>query len=277
MTAFLLAATALALLIALAFCWPLLYPPKAAGTDDHALQDDAWQSLARQSAEGELDAAQASALRQDLARRIAEEERPLAPPMPQQGRRLAPITLLGTLLLTLSLSAAGYVWLGRFDMVNGVQPDSPLVADDMVKKLAARLQANPDDKAGWAMLAHSYYVLEDYDAAVEAFARIEDKLDEEPGLLAEYGMALVMAPAGKQPHPPLAILTRALAHNPDDSGLHVFIAQTLLEAKDTARALAHLDKARQLEAADPARLKFIAMMAEAAREQAAHPRGKAAP
>ncbi len=270
MTAFLLAVSLLSLLIALAFIWPLWRPPKYDGTGQSAVTDDDWQMLAQQRAHGELNEAQASALRQDLARRMAEEEKIAPAPAPSASGRRAPVLLGMALCLTLTLSAAAYAYLGRFDMVNGVQPENPMQADDMVHKLAARLAANPDDKAGWAMLAHSYYVLGNYDAAVEAFARIEPSLDEDPNLLAEYGMALVMAPSGHQPHPPLTILQRAIAHNPDDSALHVFLAQTLMEAKDTARALAHLDKARQLEAADPERLRFIDSMSEAARAQAAH-------
>ncbi|MXR37288.1 c-type cytochrome biogenesis protein CcmI [Craterilacuibacter sinensis] len=277
MTAFLLAVLGLSLLIALAFVWPLWCPPKESCTDLRPVQDDDWLMLEQQRANGELNKDQAEALRQDLARRMAEEEKTAPALASAASGRLAPVLLGTALCLTLTLSAATYAYLGRFDMVNGVQPDSPMLADDMVHKLAARLAANPDDKAGWAMLAHSYYVLGDYDAAVDAFARIEPSLDEEPNLLAEYGMALVMAPAGKQPHPPLAILQRAIAHNPDDSALHVFIAQTLMEAKDTARALAHLDKARQLETGDPERLRFIDMMSEAAHEQAAHSNNKARP
>ncbi|RQW26623.1 c-type cytochrome biogenesis protein CcmI [Rhodobacteraceae bacterium CH30] len=277
MTAFLLAVLGLSLLIALAFVWPLWHPPKESCADLHPVQDDDWLMLEQQRANGELNKDQAAALRQDLARRMAEEEKTAPALASAASGRLAPVLLGTALCLTLTLSAATYAYLGRFDMVNGVQPDSPMLADDMVHKLAARLAANPDDKAGWAMLAHSYYVLGDYDAAVDAFARIEPSLDEEPNLLAEYGMALVMAPAGKQPHPPLAILQRAIAHNPDDSALHVFIAQTLMEAKDTARALAHLDQARQLETGDPERLRFIDMMSEAAHEQAAHSNNKARP
>ncbi|MCP9759696.1 c-type cytochrome biogenesis protein CcmI [Aquitalea sp. S1-19] len=277
MTAFLLAVLGLSLLIALAFVWPLWRPPKHCGADLRPVQDDDWLMLEQQRANGELNEAQAAALRQDLARRVAEEEKAAPALASAASGHLAPVLLGTALCLTLTLSAATYAYLGRFDMVNGVQPESPMQADDMVHKLAARLAANPDDKAGWAMLAHSYYVLGDYDAAVDAFARIEPSLDEEPNLLAEYGMALVMAPAGKQPHPPLAILQRAIAHNPDDSALHVFIAQTLMEAKDTARALAHLDQARQLETGDPERLRFIDMMSEAAREQAAHSNNKVRP
>jgi cytochrome c-type biogenesis protein CcmH len=41
----------------------------------------------------------------------------------------------------------------------------------MVERLAARLDQNPDDKEGWARLAHAYDVLGETDKANAARAR----------------------------------------------------------------------------------------------------------
>ena len=181
------------------------------------------------------------------------------------GKRWLLLGGLTTLVLTGSL----YWRTGRPDLALAPpQTARSAIGDDMVQKLAARLAANPGDRAGWAMLGHSYYVLENYDGAVDAFARIAGTLSDDPDLLAEYAIALSLSSVEPRPHAARPLLEDASRLLPDNSALRVFLARDMLANGETGAAIAELEAARELEKADPLRVKFIESMIEEAR----HPR-----
>lgn len=72
----------------------------------------------------------------------------------------------------------------------GAAPEMAL--DTMVQGLAQRLEAEPGDAEGWAMLARTYGVLERYGEAAGAFARA-NALSRNPDWLVGEGEALAMA------------------------------------------------------------------------------------
>ncbi|MGI9141744.1 MAG: tetratricopeptide repeat protein, partial [Fluviibacter sp.] len=60
----------------------------------------------------------------------------------------------------------------------------------MVARLQAKLDANPDDPAGWQLLARAYMVMNRPDDAVKAFGHILPLIKQEPQLMADYAEAL---------------------------------------------------------------------------------------
>lgn len=63
----------------------------------------------------------------------------------------------------------------------------------MVARLQAKLEANPDDPAGWQLLARAYMVMNRPDDAVKAFQRILPQIKQQPQLMADYAEALAAA------------------------------------------------------------------------------------
>ena len=57
--------------------------------------------------------------------------------------------------------------------LQGFAPDDQARIRTMVKRLADRLAANPDDEQGWRMLARSYGVLGETEKAKEAQAKAD--------------------------------------------------------------------------------------------------------
>jgi cytochrome c-type biogenesis protein CcmH len=56
--------------------------------------------------------------------------------------------------------------------------------EGMVASLAARLDADPSDAAGWARLVRSYMVLDRKDEARAALAKAQESLGKDPQKLA---------------------------------------------------------------------------------------------
>ena len=97
-------------------------------------------------------------------------------------------TLWLAILLLVPLSAASiYLQLGSPSAVldAGVQAQHARnTMEDAVAKLAARLEAEPNNPEGWAMLARSYGALARWEDAATAFSRVGPTLDANAGLLA---------------------------------------------------------------------------------------------
>jgi cytochrome c-type biogenesis protein CcmH len=97
----------------------------------------------------------------------------------------------------------------RQDMIRG-----------MVDKLAARLEANPDDAAGWLRLANAYRVLGETQKAEAAAARAAALRPNDVGTLLEQAHVL-LAPDARQdvatplPEPFVGIMTRIASLDPD--------------------------------------------------------------
>ena len=99
----------------------------------------------------------------------------------------------GAAAIVLPLAAVGlYLQVGdplAAAALSGAQhPDADGVEiEAMVGRLAARLQAQPDDLAGWVMLARSYEVLGRLDDAVLAWERALALAPDDPDLRAQLG------------------------------------------------------------------------------------------
>jgi cytochrome c-type biogenesis protein CcmH len=95
------------------------------------------------------------------------------------------------------------------------QAQSPGSIEDMVARLAARMQQQPDDLKGWVMLGRSYVVLKRYPEAEAAYANVL-RLGggNSADLLADYADAMVMANGGRFNDQAGALLTQALALDP---------------------------------------------------------------
>ncbi len=82
--------------------------------------------------------------------------------------------------------------------------------DEMVDRLARRLQLQPDDPEGWRMLGWSYYSTQRYQQAVDAYAKAVGLNPAMPLLQSSYGEAMVKAADGRVTPSARAIFDAAL-------------------------------------------------------------------
>jgi len=143
----------------------------------------------------------------------------------------------------------------------------------MVEQLAARLEQQPGDIAGWRRLAHSWRVLGEPAKARDALAAALKQAPDDVGLMTDYAGAILDAvPAGETPPPAFAAAVERLAARAPDAPDTLWLAgYAALMRDDRAGAIrswrlllgkidpaspAHAEVARrvrELEASPPAR------------------------
>jgi cytochrome c-type biogenesis protein CcmH len=126
---------------------------------------------------GLLDAESAAALKQELAARLLTDADSADAAAPQiEGRR--PVLALGLVLLLPIFAAVWYFngesWHTQQNIeLVAAHPDQAqtLIVQAMVQRLEQRLSKTPEDADGWAMLGRSYFVMQRYADAAQAYAK----------------------------------------------------------------------------------------------------------
>ena len=86
--------------------------------------------------------------------------------------------------------------------------------DKMIARLRAKLDTNPDNPEGWAMLAQYYGALGRWDDAAQAFTHIGPKLTQDPRLLAAFAEVLARQAHGNFEGKPRTLIALALKLDP---------------------------------------------------------------
>jgi cytochrome c-type biogenesis protein CcmH len=137
----------------------------------------------------------------------------------------------------------------------------------MVDRLAATMEQNPNDLAGWLRLAQSYRVLERWDDARNAVGKAAALAPDDVGVLTEQAGIWLSATPANDPFPPEArvILERVLVLDPDNLEAMYFLGMAAAEAGETDVAAGHwgklltrLDPGTQAHAEVKARLDGLA-------------------
>lgn len=129
-------------------------------------------------------------------------------------------------------------------MAAGASPEGigPAQIEAMVQRLAARLQTQPDDAAGWRMLAKSYETLRRFDEAAHAYRRLIALEKPDADLLVDYAVALGMSQGQTLAGEPEALLGQALKLQPGHPQALALSGSAAFERRDHARAIAQWQK-----------------------------------
>ncbi len=212
---------------------------------------DALRELRRDHAAGLLSDADLPAAQDDLARRLLEDMPAGATRDPVADRPGARTPVVLAIAIPL-LAVAGYAWRGHPEAIQGEAgsramsvaapgpaptsaPTMPDV-DAMLARLAARLQAAPDDPAGWTMLARAYRAQGRAREARAAFEHIGPTLQQDATLLAQYADTLAATDGGHASPAANDALTRALALDGDNAMALSLSATLAFNAHDLPRA-----------------------------------------
>ncbi|KAF0165969.1 MAG: cytochrome c-type bioproteinis protein CcmH [Rhodocyclaceae bacterium] len=156
-----------------------------------AIHRDRLAELERDRSSGTLSAADLAEAREELQRQLIDDTAAVEVAAADGFGRRSAITIA----ILLPLIAIGlYALLGSpAAVLPGEVQTQRATADleQLTAKLAAKMEQNPDNPEGWAMLARSYKSLGRWDDAERAFTRIGPDLNKNAELLAELAEMLV--------------------------------------------------------------------------------------
>lgn len=218
--------------------------------------------------------------RADLERRVLEEAQGGTAPAsaPQQAATrtaavLAAAVPVGALALYLVIGTPSA-------LLPGAEPQHELTAErveQMVARLAARLEKAPDDAEGWRVLGRSYSVMGRYAEAVRAYEKAAVLTPGNADLLADYADALAMAQGRSMLGKPLELVKRALAIDPKQWKALALAGTAAFERKDYAQAIAYWRRLQQAVPPDSEIARSVDLSIAEARAQAgARPAAKSA-
>jgi cytochrome c-type biogenesis protein CcmH len=156
-------------------------------------------------------------------------------------------TIIGICLFVAILSAGFYFYLGDAAQIAEQSTEKPMTQESvekMVEEFAAKMDKEPDNLKGWAMLARSYRILGRNTEAANAYARAGSFVDSDPQLLADYADVLAANANGNFAGKPQQLINKALAQDPNNllalwlSGTAAFNAQNYKAAVQSWEKLA---------------------------------------
>lgn len=116
---------------------------------------------------------------------------------------------------------------------------TPAQIEGMVARLAQRLQKEPNDPAGWRMLARSYETLERFPQAVAAYQHLLALQAPDANLLTDYAVTLGLSQSPQTLEgEPEALIDRALKLDPNHIQALALSGSVAFEAQRYDRAIA---------------------------------------
>lgn len=197
-------------------------------------------------AAGRIDAATHAKSREEVERRALEEGEAATERAQSADTRAERSWAVALALSVPVLAVAGYLAFGEpegLDPANVVaqQGFSKEQIADMVGKLEARLQQEPDNAEGWMMLARTYTVLQDFPKAVVAYEKLLKLEPNEPDVYADWA-DVVAATQGTVVGEPEELAAKALAIAPAHPKALALVGTAAYQKGDYTAAAAHWEK-----------------------------------
>jgi cytochrome c-type biogenesis protein CcmH len=205
-----------------AVLWPLAQRKPQPGGSDLAVYRDQLDEIDRDRAAGMIGVQEAAAARVEVSRRLiaAADAEPVAPAGDHTWRRRT--TALGALVLLPLLALGLYLSLGSPDLPGQPQASrraAPAGQDsiaELVARVEAHLESNPDDGKGWELLAPVYARAERYADALKARRNALRLLGANAEREAGLGEALTGAAGGVVTAEAKVAFERALSLDPKE-------------------------------------------------------------
>ena len=197
---------------------------------------------------------------------------------PGHGQRASARLLAGLVLGIVLIAGIGYWFKGapaqEAQMASeGEGAGQPTAAqiNDMVEKLAQRLQKDPNDGEGWAMLARSYSVMERNDEALDAYAHAAALRPNDAALLVDYADALGVKNQRNLTGEPMKLIARALKADPANlKGLALAGTESFMR-KDYGQAVRYWSEVQKIGPAESPLVQQVVSSLQEARGRAGLP------
>ena len=242
-------------LIAIAFVVPSLLKkkPQTSSVDRNALNVSIYKERLAELEQENLTTEQVAQAKQELEKTLAQDLTSAEVVSNNQARAGWATSII--VAIAIPVLAIGTYWkLGAWDLVNKAEAQatqstqstqshsnkgSESEFDEMVTKLAARLENQPENLEGWQMLARSYAVMGDYAKTVQTYNKIMANFGEEPDVLSDYAEFLAQSNQGKFIGLPIQLLKTSLRVNPKHGKTLWLSGRAAMENSDYEAAIAH--------------------------------------
>lgn len=220
MTSFLISALLLLILVLILVLRPFFFSAKESETSrrqmNAAIYREELEKLEADRASGAIDADSYEQAHAEMRQRLFQDT--------DEADDLAVLgspkkTMIGICVFVALLSGGLYFVLGdayRVAEKNAEKPMTQESVEKMVAEFAAKMEKEPDNLKGWAMLARSYRILGRNLEAAQAYARAGSFVESDPQLLADYADVLADNANGNFAGKPLQLIHQALALDPDN-------------------------------------------------------------
>jgi len=220
MMTFYIAAFILILLVLVALFRPFLWKSTAQTASrqqlNAAIYKEELAKLEKERAEGLIDSTSYeiahAEMRQRLFQDTSEDDSVAVLGSPKK-------TIIALTVFIPVIAAAMYFWLGSAQQIADGGAQQQIAQKDvekMVAGLAAKMEQDPTNLKGWAMLARSYKVMGRPKDAEKAYDRAGAYLDGDAQLLADYADVSASNADGNFEGKPQAIINRALKADPNN-------------------------------------------------------------
>jgi cytochrome c-type biogenesis protein CcmH len=213
--AFLLLALVLVLLLR-----PLIFSGTTEGTSrrqmNAAIYREELEKLAAEHATGTINAQEYEISHAEMRQRLFQDTNEVDDQaIMGSGKKV----LIGICIFVVLLSSGLYFYLG--DIVRATQkseqkPMTQAGVEQMVADFALKMEKDPDNLKGWAMLGRSYRILGRNADAAKAYGRAGNFINDDPELLAEYADTLIGAANGNFAGKPMQLINQALKLDPNN-------------------------------------------------------------
>lgn len=220
MTNFFIPAFLLLVLVLILLLRPFLFPGKVAPTSrrqmNAAIYREELDKLEAERAAGLITSADYEISHAEMRQRLFQDTNEEDDHATLGSTKKTAIALL---LFVAILSSGLYFVLGDVSRVAQMNTENPMTqegVEKMVNEFALKMEKDPDNLKGWAMLARSYRILGRNEDAAKAYARAGNFVDSDPQLLADYADALATNANGNFSGKPLSLINQALKLDPNN-------------------------------------------------------------
>lgn len=212
---------------------------------------------------GVLDASQYDIAKSEMERRLLDE---VGQASVTEAKAIQPDRRLALILIVLLplLSVLLYLKIGSPTSIL-IPATSPDVAaaqpqaghnamagdiEPLLNSLKSKLEKNPGDGTGWALLARSYVELRRHADAVSAYEKAAKAIPDDPQLLADYADALAVVNGHKLAGKPEELVNKALKLDPNHTKSLMLAATAAYDRKDYKQAIGFWERLQKNLPAD---------------------------
>ncbi|OYY53962.1 MAG: c-type cytochrome biogenesis protein CcmI [Polynucleobacter sp. 35-46-207] len=271
MTSFLISALLLLIAALFWFLRPLFFKPKELATSrrqmNAAIYREELDKLEAERVSGAIDSESYEQAHAEMRQRLFQDtDEPDDLSVMGSPKK----TIIGICIFVILLSIGFYVALGdapRIAEKNAEKPMTKESVDLMVAQFAEKLEKEPDNLQGWAMLARSYRVLGRNVEAQKAYERAGSYVDSDPQLLADYADVIATNNNGNFAGKPMQLLKKALALDPDNLLALWLTGTAAFNAEDYKGAITSWERLAKQLPADSDEARSINLSIEEARSK----------